>query len=590
MPLCLHELPLPPQTHTDAHACVRIDSPGHFHRLPAASLDTVALLLFAGSSCRDTVTPEQEQNLVKESRWAASIKVHALLMPPLAPRRRRRTSELKFRHTKRRRVSGALVKRGIEKEFDRTLPFWRCFIDLRLTTGRVPEVVTRHTQVLCRIPCKVFKRVDVVWARTTVQLRPVHAPTWQERKNGPRPPRASYPVPAKAAAERAVAQARATTGTPPSGTDGDRALRVYTIDTVHFVHEDAYKRGRGSDHSFHVQSVVLRDAPHILQCVGGSMVSFSLIIYTSLRLAHACDARKCTPQQLGRQLEAVMTAYDESSSTMATESTSQRANNTSSAAVATGTGHGGGAAQQVHSTTQPGRASLAHDGDFKSSSEIAAFSVLRAWCPPPTVRVLILGMGGNSMAHALRVVLGADALIEVVEVEPAVVASCMQMGTLHDSDTKTKVHLQDADQCLANLPPTAYDFIYMDIFEPMQATMRNLHPWVLATRTLLKPGGLLVMNDHHLPSAAGVAPYAKVFGEGNVQAVNLRGWSESIVVCVAPGDASTDKYSLNVSKTHADIAFNIYETLVPGWLPHLSWLVKAKTYRHEGVRCRLWTS
>ncbi|CAG9584029.1 conserved hypothetical protein [Leishmania major strain Friedlin] len=511
-------------------------------------------------------------------------------MPPLAPRRRRRTSELKFCHTKRRRVSEALVERGIGKEFDRTLPFWRCFIDLRLITGRVPEVVTRHTQVLCRIPCKVFKRVDVVWARTTVQLRPVHAPTWQERKNGPRPPRASYTVPAKAAAERAVTQASATNGTPPSGTDGDRALRVYTIDTVHFVHEDAYKRGTGSDHSFHVQSVVLRDAPHILQCVGGSMVSFSLIIYTSLRLAHACDARNCTLQQLGRQLEAVVTVCDESSSTTTTESTSERANNASSAADATRTGQGADAAQQVHSTTQAKRASLARDSDFKSSSEIAAFSVLRAWCPPPTARILILGMGGNSMAHALRVVLGAEALIEVVEVEPAVVVSCMQMGTLHESDTKTKVHLQDADQCLATLPPTTYDFIYMDIFEPIQATMRNLHPWVLATRTLLKPGGLLVMNDHHLPSAAGVAPYAKVFGEGNVQAVNLRGWSESIVVCVAPGDAATDKYSLDVSKTHADIAFNIYETLVPGWLPHFSWLVKAKTYRHEGVRCRLWTS
>ncbi|CBZ26339.1 conserved hypothetical protein [Leishmania mexicana MHOM/GT/2001/U1103] len=511
-------------------------------------------------------------------------------MPPLAPRRRRRTSELKFHHTKRRRVSEALVERGIEKEFDRTLPFWRCFIDLRLATGRVPEVVTRHTQVLCRIPCKIFKRVDVVWARTKVQLRPVHVLTWQERKNGPRPPRASYRVPAKASAEPAVAHAGPANETPPPVTDSDRSLRVYTIDTVHFVHEDAYKSGTGSDHSFHVQSVVLRDAPHILQCVGGSMVSFSLIIYTSLRLAHACDARKCTVQELGRQLETAMAACSESSSTTTTESTRQRANNTSSAEVTTGTVQSADATQHVHSTTQTGRASLLHDGDFKRSSDITSFSVLRAWCPPATVRVLILGMGGNSMAHALRVVLGGEALIEVVEVEPAVVASCMQMGTLHDSDTKTKVHLQDADQCLATLPPNAYDFIYMDIFEPMQATMRNLHPWVLATRKLLKPGGLLVMNDHHLPSAAGVAPYAKVFGEGNVQAVNLRGWSESIVVCVTPGDVATDKYSLDVSKTHADIAFNIYETLVPGWLPHFSWLVRARTYRHEGVRCRLWTS
>ncbi|GET93579.1 hypothetical protein, conserved [Leishmania tarentolae] len=511
-------------------------------------------------------------------------------MPPLALRRRRRTSELKFHHTKRRRVSEALVERGIEREFDRTLPFWRCFIDLRLATGRVPEIVARETQVLCRIPCKVFKRVDVVWARTTVQLRPVHAPTWQERKNGPRPPRSSNGVPQKQAAEGAITQVKVTNGTSLSSTNADQAIRAYKIDTVHFVHEDAYKSGTGRDHSFHVQSVLLRDAPHILQCVGGSMVAFSLIIYTSLRLAHACDKRKCTPQQLGRQLETVMSACNEGNNTTTDDSFSQPENTAFSAVNSTSRAQGADAAVHAHSITRVRYASLDHDVDCKSSSEVGALSVLRAWCPPPTVRVLILGMGGNSMAHALRFVLGAKALIEVIEVEPAVVASCMQMGTLEDTDTNTKVHLQDADKCLSTLPHNAYDFIYMDIFEPMQATMRNLHPWVLTTSRLLNPGGLLIMNDHHLPSAAGVTPYAKVFGEGNVQAVNLRGWNESIVVCVAPGDAATDKYSLEVSKTHADIAFNIYETLVPGWMPHFSWLVKAKTYRHEGVRCRLWTS
>ncbi|CAJ1038456.1 hypothetical protein Q4I30_008229 [Leishmania utingensis] len=511
-------------------------------------------------------------------------------MPPRTQKRQRTASELKFHHTKRRRVSEALVERGIEREFDRTLPFWRCFIDLRLATGRVPEIVKRNTQVLCRIPCKVFKRVDVVWARTTVQLRPVHVLTWQERKNRTRPPRLSAKVPAEAAAAWAVASAKAGNEMPPPGTDTDSALHMYTIDTVHFVHEDAYKKGTGSDHSFHVQSVVFRDAPHILQCVGGSMVSFSFIIYTSLRLAHACAVRKCTARQLGRELEEVMAACNESSTSMSTTSTSKGASGDSAAGGTSDTRQDAEGSWHTHSTTQTGQDSLAHKDHGKRSTTATALSGLRAWCPPPTTRSLILGMGGNSMAPALRLVLGVEAPIEVVEVEPAVVASCMQMGTLHDADAKTKVYLQDAGKCLATLPKNAYDFIYMDIFEPVQATMRNLHPWVLAARELLKPGGLLVMNDHHLPSAEGVAPYAKVFGEGNVQAVNVRGWSESIVVCVTPGDTATDKYSLEICKTHADISFNIYETLVPGWLPHFSWLVKAKTYSHDGVRCRLWTS
>ncbi|KAG5464330.1 hypothetical protein LSCM1_00512 [Leishmania martiniquensis] len=513
-------------------------------------------------------------------------------MTPLMQRRKRtrKASELKLRQTKRRRVSVALVERGVEEEFDRTLPFWRCFTDLRLATGRVPKVVARETQVLCRIPCEVFQRVDVVWARTTVKLRPVHVRTWQERKNGPRPPRAKANLAGEAAAGHAEVPATAADPSLSSHTDSDIALHVYTIDTVHFVHEDAYKKGTGRDHSFHVQSVVFRDAPHILQCVGGAMVSFSLIIYTSLRLVHACDTRKCTPQRLGRELQACMTACSESRSNAATASINRCANSTPSDTVKTLERPDAEGGVTAHPTIQAGCASLARDDPDHKSLPSSAFSILRALCLPPLVRVLILGMGGNSMAPALRVIFGAEALIEVVEVEPAVVESCIRMGTLHDADANTKVYLEDADKCLGTLPHSAYDFVYMDIFEPMHATMRNMHPSVLAARELLRPGGLLVLNEHHLPSAEGVAPYAKVFGEGNVQAVNVRGWSESIVVCVAPGDVATDAYSLDISKTHADIAFDIYETLIPGLLPHASWLVTAKTYRHKGVRCRLWTS
>ncbi|KAK7200563.1 hypothetical protein NESM_000112200 [Novymonas esmeraldas] len=490
-------------------------------------------------------------------------------MPPQAQRRKRSTSELKFQQSKRRRVSESLVERGIGKEVDRTLPFWRCYVDLRMETGRLPEVTARETKLLCRRPCKVFKRVDVVWARTTVSLQPVHVQTWEERKQ----------------CLRLRQGGGAGTAPPPTRRATATTQRVHTIDTVHFVHEDAYKKGVGSDCSFHVQSVVFRDAPHLLQCVGGSMVSFSFIVYTALRLAHACRARRCTAPQLGRELETLMEVYRTGEGAVAATKAPDRRRARRGASTAA-SAHD---STSSSSATQPPDALLGRGGQ-RTPSAAAASALLRAWCPSAAARVLVLGMGGNSMALALRLVLGSEAVIEVVEVEPAVVDSCVEMGTLHEDDAAMRVHLQDADETLARMPHGVFDVVYMDIFEPMQATMRNLHPWVLAARRLLKSGGLLVMNEHQLPSAAAVAPYATVFGEGNVQAVNLRGWSESIVVCVAPGDATTDGYSLEVTKTHANVAFNIYETLLPGWLPHYSWLVKATTYRHDGISCRLWTS
>ncbi|KPI88991.1 hypothetical protein ABL78_1875 [Leptomonas seymouri] len=477
-------------------------------------------------------------------------------------RRKRSTTALKFHSKRQRTISDAAVIRGVGIEFDRTLPFWRCYTDLRLASGRRPEVTQRTTQLLCRIPCKVFKRVDVVWARTQVQLREVMR---------------SKPAPLGVTGTTSEPTTSFVSPSENSHHNGTTRTIEYTIDTLHFVHGDAYRKGAGSEHSFHVQSVVLRNAPAVLQCVAGAMVSFSFLVFTSLRLIHACAVRKCHIGQLSRQLEPSVQACAHCTSAPPLK----RAKRTEAENASL---------QATPSLTSCSGAEILSSENSADASAALAFAELQRWCPPSSSRILILGMGGNSMALSLRAVLGPEAVIEVVEVEPAVVAACLRVGTLNDGDSNTTVHLQDVNVCLLTLPNRVYDFIFMDVFEPIGATMKNLHPWVAAAREKLTAGGLLVMNEHQLPSAEGLAPYVKLFGDGNVQAVNLRGWNESVVVCVAPGNPETDSYTLEISKSCTNVAFNVYEALLPGWLPHFSWLVRAKTHSFEKKRCRLWIS
>jgi hypothetical protein len=481
-------------------------------------------------------------------------------------RRNNHANKLKCYTIHRRKISNAAIIRGVEVEFDRTLPFWRCYTDLRLETRQKPEVVQRRTQLLCRVPCKVFKHVDVVWARTQVQLRRVFYSRASRVENAAATDRD---------ANRALAAHFVSTAERNHRHNEGETIE-YTIDTLHFVHEDAYRKNSpSSEHSFHVQSVVLRDAPAVLQCVAGAMVSFAFLTFTSLKMIHMCKVNQYRFAQLRRELNLHIDAW--------TSQGSDEVNPVKRARLdgAEAVGSHDASAMSLHSVL---------NGSAVEDSAATAYAALRKWCPPTTSRVLILGMGGNSMALALRAVLGPAAVIEVVEVEPAVVAACVRVGTLHHEDARMKVHLQDADTCLRTLPGRAYDIIFMDIFEPMEATMKNLHPWVAAAREKLTAGGLLVMNEHQLPSSEGLAPYGKLFGDGNVQAVNVRGWNESVVVCVAPGDVGTDTNTLEISKSYTDMAFNVYEALMPGWLPHFSWLVSAKTHHYKRMRFRLWTS
>lgn len=475
------------------------------------------------------------------------------------PNRVNRGTKLRTYAHRKRVISDRLIVGGAVVEFDRTLPFWRCYCDARLFSGCHPEVLSRTTELRCRFPCKVFRGVDVVIASTRFVLR-----IRRERCRSD----ARHP---SLISDSALVDAAAVVAASSSST----SVALH-IDTLHFVHHDAYKRGPGSEKSFHIQSTVLRDAPAVLQCVAGTMLSFAFLIYTSLHLVEEMEHRATTIRKFHRQLlgDAKETATDSSDGGYS--------------AALTAVGSTTPVLQSVMAPEIVSMDSAVENGS--TATVVQRRRLLRLLCPPSTSRVLILGMGGNSMALSLRAILGPEAVIDVVEVEPAVVSACLLTGTLQESDANTRVHLKDALECLGELADASYDFIFMDIFEPLAAAMRHCSPLLLGCRPKLKGGGLVVINDHHLPSAAGLTQVSHIFGDGNVQAVNIRGWNESVVVGVVPCNTAMDQASLKINKTFTDLAFNIYEELSPGWLLHYSWLQKATTQTYQKLRCRIWTS
>lgn len=410
------------------------------------------------------------------------------------------------------------IVEAVGVEVDRTLPFWRCFTDLRAAVGALrntrPAVISRETRLLWRLPCQVFAGVDVVWARTEVTLR----------------------VPLKNGSGKRYRSNDPDVALPQFWKEVPFREVVFTLGTVHFVHRDAHREdSAGREKSFHIQSVFFHDDPSILQCVAGTMVSFAFMVYSSLRVA----AARAT---LGRGYH-------------------------------------------------PLRREAADD-----ETAVSAAALSEAYLPPAGTRVLILGMGGNSMAVCLREVLGPDAEIHVVEVEPAVVQVCGLAGTLvtkaKEDDQHLHVHLAEATEFLqraSGVADDSFDFVFMDLFEPMNARMEKGESLVHLCERKLRPGGLLVVNDHQLPSAKALQPFCDLVGAANVQGVNLHGWNESVVVCVKPGDPRTDCLSALCHRGIAEVVFDIFEEVRPGWLPDLSWL-KSCARVPPKTGCRVWTS
>lgn len=466
------------------------------------------------------------------------------------------------------------IIRGVETEVYRTLPFWRCFLELKYKFRHTPIIESLDTSITHKEPCSVFSGVDVVWATTTAILRV------QTEK-------------AEASVSSRIAQRKCSREdsahqllSPHNRKNSARSWRhipsqafTYHLGTIHFVHHDPTKPGW--ERSYHIQSVHLYENPQQMQCVAGVMTHFSLLLYSSQKLMEeAWQSRK----SIWRVRKEVL---------------------------------------QIDDGT---------DGKLRESK--AALKRLSQFFLPPTSRVLILGMGGNSMAIGLRYLLGESAHIEVVELEPAVVRTCRAAGTLLDEDTRITAHVEDATVFLEREWKARqgnvelfFDMVFLDLFEPVGAKMAGGDTLVRRCYQLMKEDGFLVANEHHLPDPKQLIPFTEVFGDGQVHAVNLRGWNESIVVgfkkstspstSLPSSSTSESPNAASVSLACSLQTMGVVQDFYDAWLstgrPSLfspkakggdvpenpsdyamprikNWLLGMKTFNKAPYRCRIWSS
>lgn len=579
------------------------------------------------------------------------------------------------------KVLSSTMTDGVLKEVHRTLPFWRCFLDLKQRYSYTPVIETIKTSILYRVPCKVFDGVEVVWAVSKAVLRVQTGPCkqnvlqqrrekrrrsgeeskrltplqchkgWEEwwwgcalpnhsdkttnrAQEGIRSPTSfssassSFPLsssstatPHDAAFPRGSAACAGLTFSSTSCSSSSSllrgrkikswrgvpsTLRAFHLGTLHFVHENATA---ADEKSFHIQSVFLYDQPYRLQCVAGMMIHFAFVLYSSAQV-------RIEAQQSGRSVHSLWKEITQQGSSMATASTS------------TGS----------FLKNERGEGDQKEKGENKVEVKAQAMVRERSTLAskllfPPTTHVLILGMGGNTMAVALRAALGPQALLHVVEIEPAVVSICESAGTVLKDDPYYHVFLEDAktflEQCnsgraarqppapapgsasvqterlpstspslspfppaspsskkshrkksrwkeparqgsskdqkegktedsestgnnlldpekertstnheglftsTANPPCEGYHLVFLDLFEPLTARMVEEGGSILQlchAALSVEDGGLLIANEHQLPDPKRLAPLTKLFGDGHVHAVNVRGWKESVVV------------------------------------------------------------
>lgn len=392
------------------------------------------------------------------------------------------------------------ILRGVEKEVARTLPFWRCALDLKRVYQHTPVLDSLTSSITFRSPCHAFPGVDVVWVVSKAVMK---VQTHRVVSKSVRGKRERHVAEDSSEEEFSLSKARGgETGSMAAG----RSWRgvpftttAVTLGTMHFVHRNAHSDPHGGgERSFHIQSVYSYEHPQRLQCVAGVMVDFALLLYGSTRLLF--EQQRC-----GASLHTIWKASTQRKSDVAAED---------------------------HSDGSP-------------SSICRVPQRVRGWYRREGMRVLVLGMGGNSMGVALRRLLGPHVRIEVVEIESAVIEACRAAGTLQEDDAAFSVHNQDAFAFLReraeaiNRCPSGeeggFHFVFMDLFEPLEAQMRGDESLVALSHKVLAPGGMLVMNEHRLPDPKALAPLTELFGDGCVHAVNLHGWRESVVVGLRGG-------------------------------------------------------
>ncbi|CAD2213055.1 hypothetical protein AGDE_12413 [Angomonas deanei] len=374
-------------------------------------------------------------------------------MPPDGSRKRGRPSDSPVA------ASHVNVLRGVTQEFDRTLPFWRCFTDLKSTYGHPPIVQQRTTTIHFREACSSFKGVDVVWAITKVTVRVQTGIAKRQNMRIPEKGRAGVTW-------RGIPYKEVT----------------WRIGTMHFVHQNMNGfSGEGYEKSFHIQSVVNYDCPAVLQCVAGTMVSFWLLLYSSVALL-ASDTR------------------------LSAKDAPRKDSDPDAAVSSTFVAREEGSSKDRKRIPLPAVGWLDHAAEemalqCKTEDNRAYVRAARQLAPHSTSRILVLGMGGNSMAVALRLLLGPHAEIHVVEIDASVFRACKAADTLLESDTKQFVYVESAEKCLPRFVNNYFHFIFMDLFEPLDATMVMTSSLVGQCHAKLSFGGMLVVNDHPTPFA-----------------------------------------------------------------------------------------
>ncbi|CCW69905.1 unnamed protein product [Phytomonas sp. Hart1] len=469
-------------------------------------------------------------------------------------------------------ISDAVILSGIRTEVVRTLPFWRCFVDLQRWSRTIPTLIDCEIKLLCRIPCEFFYGVDVVWAVADIRVR---SRKYQTRSRS-----------AKAILNKNSSPA---SGLPLSSNSGEYLLKdhLWSLGTMHFVHHDAHQNVHGDSRSYHIQSVVFCNQPELLQCVAGTMLSFAFISYTMIFYL-----------DYQARLKSVRSPSTEDS-TLPSDT------------VENGVFNGDDAENLF--PDDPLLLRFSRTRTLKNSG--GSWNQMKLLYPLPLRSVLILGMGGNSMVGSLRHALGSEVDLHVVEIEPAVLQACERVGALPNraEDTHFHLHLEDAMKCLKHtLSKISFDMIFMDIFEPTEGKMKNDMRISNLCFDRLQINGLLVVNIHQLPSLLSLKHFGRLFGLRNIQAVNIHGWNESVVVCMKASstpnwrilestqgageegksyvNSSRDGLSQQCGKNLADMVYKCYEEVLPGWLPHCSWLKSSKRVGNDNDQCRIWES
>lgn len=448
-------------------------------------------------------------------------------------------------------ISNDQIIRGVKIEVLRTIPFWRCFLDLKTRFNRTPVVESVETIVQKREPCIEFPGVHVVWAVTTATLRVQTACCSNNRKRQRDVSR--NPVPSSTGLSKPSCSLG---GLVKSWRGVPSEAFTFTLGTMHFVHVDILS---GGERSFHIQSVYLYEEPHRLQCVAGVMVNFALLLHTGVKIMNEVRKLKKSVLRVYRDI-----------------------------------------VDASQSVSKDGTEDYLRNGGMTRKPE--------KWFPSTTTRVLILGMGGNSMAIALRHALGPQALIEVVEIETAVVQVCREAGTLLENDAQQRIYVEDARKFLREKISSGqtkleqYDFIFMDLFEPLEAQMEVGETMVHQCHRLMAEGGMLVVNEHILPDPKHLVHFTQLFGDGLVHAVNLHGWKESVVIgfketrsdegaVTENSKSNSAEVSLACSMQMARVVQSLYDQWVPGFLPDVNtWLKTMRTFNKPPHRCRIWES